>query len=305
MRERTPDLLVVGTGIAGLYAALCAAGESEVLVLSKGPLVSSASYLAQGGVAAACGADDAPELHAGDTLSAGRGLCRPSAVKVLTQEAPARIIDLLELGVPLEDEPGLEGGHSVPRVFHFGGAATGREIARVLAERVAGHPRITVAEGERVVALWPSQGRCVGVVTERRVLRARATLLTTGGAAALWERTTNPTGAVGDGLRLAYEAGAALADLEFVQFHPTALAGSSLLLSEALRGAGALLLDEHGERFTDELAPRDVVARAIDARGSALLDLRPVERTRFPSLMERLVDAGYDPSEPVPVSPAA
>ena len=305
MRVETTDLLVVGTGIAGLYAALCAASEGEVLVLSKGPLVSSASYLAQGGVAAACGAGDSPELHAEDTLRAGRGLCRPSAVTVLTLEAPARIVDLLELGVALEEEPGLEGGHSLPRVFQAGGAATGREIARVLAERVAAHPRITVAEGEHVLALWPSDGRCVGVVTDHRALRARATLLTTGGAAALWERTTNPLGAVGEGARLAYHAGAALADLEFVQFHPTALAGSSLLLSEALRGAGALLLDEHGERFTDELAPRDVVARAINARGSALLDLRPVERRRFPSLMERLVDAGYDPGQPIPVSPAA
>jgi len=306
MSETRTDLLVVGTGIGGLYAALSAASESEVLVLSKGPLFSSASYLAQGGVAAAARAGDSPALHAKDTIDAGRGLCRPSAVSVLTEEAPARIVDLLELGVELDDEPGREGGHSVARVFHSGGAATGREIARVLAERVQAHPRIQVAEGERVVGLWRSDNRCVGVLTDKRSIRARATLLTTGGAAALWERTTNPTGAVGDGISLAFRAGAAVGDLELVQFHPTALTGSSLLLSEALRGAGALLLDDDGERFTDELAPRDVVARAIDARGTALLDLRTIERRRFPSLMHRIEEAGFAPGEePIPVAPAA
>ncbi|HEX9416842.1 MAG TPA: FAD-binding protein [Gaiellaceae bacterium] len=306
MSPTSTDLLVVGTGVAGLYAALCAASEADVLVLSKGPLVSSASYLAQGGVAAAAGEGDSPALHAEDTIRAGRGLCRPSAATLLTTEAPARIVDLVDLGVEFEDEPGREGGHSVARVFHSGGAATGREIARALAERVQAHPRIEVAEGERVVGLWRDGDRCVGVLTDRRSIRDRATLLATGGAAALWERTTNPPGAVGEGIALAYRVGAAVADLELVQFHPTALSGSSLLLSEALRGAGALLLDDHGERFTDELAPRDVVARAIDARGTALLDLRPIERGRFPSLMASIEEAGYDPGdEPIPVAPAA
>ncbi len=135
---------------------------------------------------------------------------------------------------------------------------------------------------------------------------ARAVLLATGGYSALWGRTTNPPGSVGEGISMAYRAGAAVADLEFVQFHPTALVGSSLLLSEALRGDGALLLDDHGDRFVEELAPRDVVARAIDARGTAMLDLRPVDRSRFPALMDRLADAGFHPeAEPVPVAPAA
>jgi L-aspartate oxidase len=304
--KTSTDLVIVGTGVAGLYGALCAASEADVVLISKGPLLSSASYLAQGGVAAAARPGDSPALHAEDTLRAGRGLSRPSAVRVLTEEAPARIVDLVDLGVDFEDEPGREGGHSVARVFHSGGAATGKEIARVLAERVRAHPRIRVSESERVVGLWTSGGRCVGVVTDRRVVAARATLLATGGAAALWERTTNPAGALGQGVALAYRAGAAVADLEFLQFHPTALSGSSLLLSEALRGAGALLLDDHGERFTDELAPRDVVARAIDARGTALLDLRPVERARFAGLMARIEEAGYDPGEePIPVAPAA
>ncbi len=310
MPPTSTDLLIVGTGVAGLYAALCAASEVDVLVLSKGPLLSSASYLAQGGVAAAAAAGarqgDSPALHEADTIRAGRGLSRPSAAAVLTREAPARIADLVDIGVEFEDEPGREGGHSVARVFHSGGAATGREIARALAVRVRAHPRIQVAEGERVVGLWRSGDSCVGALTDRRSIRARATLLATGGAAALWERSTNPPGAVGEGITLAYRAGAAVADLELVQFHPTALSGSSLLLSEALRGAGALLLDDHGERFTDELAPRDVVARAIDARGTALLDLRPVERGRFPSLMARIEEAGYHPGDdPIPVAPAA
>jgi len=300
------DLLIVGGGVAGLYAALCAGADADVFVLSKGPLFSSASYLAQGGIAAASGPDDSAELHAEDTLTAGRGLSRPSAVRALTEEAPARIVDLADLGVAFDEERGREGGHSRARIFNSGGAATGKEIARVLAERAIAHPRIAVAEGETVRGLWCSDGRCVGVVTDGESIRAGATLVATGGAAALWERTTNPPGAVGDGIALAYRAGAGVADLEFVQFHPTALAGSTMLLSEALRGAGALLVDAEGRRFTDELAPRDEVARAIDRRGTALLDLRPVARARFPSLMTRIEEAGYDPAgEPIPVAPAA
>jgi L-aspartate oxidase len=304
--ERDLSLVVVGGGVAGLFAALCAAAEGEVLVLTKGPLLSSTSLLAQGGIAAAVGDDDDPTLHAEDTLRTGRGLCRPSAVSVLTDEASARIRDLVEIGVEFDDGLGLEGGHGRRRVVHAGGAATGDRVARKLAERVLEHPRIHVAEGERMVSIWRDDERCVGVVTDQRAVAARATLLSTGGAAALWERTTNPAGAVGEGMAAAYRAGAALADLEFVQFHPTTLVDSSLLLSEALRGEGALLLDEQGNRFTDELAPRDVVAREIAARGTVLLDLRPIDRGRFPSLMGSLIEEGYDPSQtPIPVAPAA
>jgi L-aspartate oxidase len=299
-------VIVIGSGVAGLTAALRAADSSRVVLVSKGPLLSSNSYFAQGGVAAALAGDDMPALHADDTLRAGRGLCRESAVRALVEEAPARIHELVSLGVEFDDGLGREGGHSRRRVVHAGGADTGKRIAEVLARRVLAHPNVEVAEDERVLELWIEDGGCVGVLTERRSIAASATLLATGGYAALWSRTTNPQGSVGDGLALAYRAGATLADLEFVQFHPTALLDDGFLLSEALRGEGAVLLDDDGERFTDELAPRDVVARAIAARGNARLDLRSIERGRFPGLMATLERVGYDPAEePIPVSPAA
>jgi L-aspartate oxidase len=296
----------VGGGVAGLTAALTAAAEADVLLLAKAPVDTSNSWNAQGGVAAAVAEEDSPALHAADTFRAGRGLCRESAVLTLVEEAPARIAELVALGVEFDPGLGREGGHSVRRVVHAGGAETGKAISAVLAERVREHPRITVVDHIRVLDLWESRGRCVGVVTDQGPVRAQAIILATGGYAALWERTTNPPGAKGEGLVLAYRAGAALADLEFVQFHPTALVDDGFLLSEALRGEGALLLDEGGNRFTDELAPRDVVARAIAERGRAGLDLRGIERERFPGLMATLQRAGYDPAvEPIPVSPAA
>jgi len=307
-RKLTPgyDLVIVGSGVAGLYGALCAAAEGRVLIVSKGPVLTSSSWLAQGGIAAATAEGDAPELHAADTLAAGRGLCRESAVRALTAEAPARIVDLVDLGVRFDDDLGLEGGHSRRRVHSVGGAQTGREISQVLARAVLAHPRIDVSERERALELWVSDGRCVGLVTDTRAVSARAVMLATGGYAALWNRTTNPAGSVGEGIEMAFRAGAAVADLEFVQFHPTALAGSSLLLSEALRGDGALLVDAQGDRFVEELAPRDVVARAVAAQRHAMLDLRLIDRSRFPALMERIIDAGFHPeTEPVPVAAAA
>jgi L-aspartate oxidase len=296
-KRHTPDVVVVGAGVAGLSAALAAADSgAAVRVLAKASHRSSNSYAAQGGVAAAVDPDDDPALHAADTLAAGRGICRPSAVELLTQDAPVRIAELRSLGVRFDDGLGREGGHSRARVVHAGGADTGRHIADVLTLRAREHPRIRLVEGERLTTLASFRGAPV--------------ILATGGYAALWSRTTNPSGAVGDGLLLAHAAGAALADLELVQFHPTALRDGNghdgFLLSEALRGAGATLLDRGGERFVDELAPRDVVARAIEARAGARLDLREIERDRYPTLMATLERAGYDPAdEPIPVSPAA
>ncbi len=297
LKREESAVVVAGAGVAGLSAALAAADAgASVLVLAKASHTSSNSYVAQGGVAAAVGPGDDPALHAADTLAAGRGLCRPSAVQLLTEEAPTRIAELRRLGVAFDDGLGREGGHSHARVVHAGGADTGRYIADVLTKRARAHPRIRLVEGERITTL--------------ATFRGSAVVLATGGYAALWARTTNPHGAVGDGLLLAQAAGADLADLELVQFHPTALRDENghdgFLLSEALRGAGATLLDGGGERFVDELAPRDVVARAVAAHSGARLDLRPVERDRYPSLMATLAEAGYDPAdEPVPVSPAA
>jgi len=329
------DVTVVGAGAAGLYSALAAAREgASVTLVSRSPLAASASYWAQGGVAAALAADDSPERHLEDTIAAGRDASRASAARVLCEEAPARVRDLAELGVRFDADRhgglalGLEGGHSARRVAHAGGSATGRRITRQLSALVAMDDRIRVLEGVSANALWVRDGRCVGLLaervrgprdafpTERAGVLARATVLATGGAAALWERTTNPGGAIGAGMSLALSAGATLADLELVQFHPTALASAGkhdgFLITEAVRGEGALLLDGDGERFVDELAPRDVVALAIRDRELAAagepvrLDLRPVDMRRFPNVATSLREAGIDPARDlVPVAPAA
>jgi L-aspartate oxidase len=329
------DVAVVGAGAAGLFAALCAArGGARVALVSRSPLAASASYWAQGGVAAALAAEDSVERHLEDTLAAGRAASRPSAARILCEEAPARVRDLAEMGVRFDADRhgalalGLEGGHSTRRVAHAGGSATGRRITRELSALAALDERVEVLEGASANALWVRDGRCLGALVERVRGRrgamaaeragvlARATVLATGGAAALWERTTNPRGAIGAGMSLAHDAGAELADLEFLQFHPTALATGDehdgFLVTEAIRGEGALLVDGDGERFVDELAPRDEVAMAIrerlrdgDAR-SVGLDVRSVDMRRFPNVAATLRQAGVDYERwPVPVAPAA
>jgi L-aspartate oxidase len=316
------DLIVVGAGAAGLYAALCAARVgANVVLISARPLAETASYWAQGGLAAALAADDSPELHARDTIEAGRGLVRESAAHILAAEAPGRFRDLEALGVRFDADRhgnlalGLEGGHSRRRVAHAGGSATGRRILRQLSAEVAEHPGIDVRENRRASALRTAERRVVGLDAGEE-LSARAVVLATGGAAALWSRTTNPPGSFGSGLLLARAAGATLADLEFVQFHPTAVTGiahrEGFLVSEAVRGEGATLHDAAGERFVDELAPRDHVARAIRQRMDETrqphvhLDMRGVDPGRFPNVVGALREAGLDPmTELVPVSPAA
>jgi len=297
------DLVIVGAGVAGLTAALTAAERgARVTVLSKGALDVSASYLAQGGVAAVQDPADSIEAHVRDTLEAGRGLCRRSAVEALAHESPERVAELRDAGVPFDDDLALEGGHSRRRIAHVAGAETGQAITAALLDRAGGHPAITLRARAHVSSLVPG----AGVLTDDGIVAAPRAILATGGYAALWARTTNPAGSVGEGLVQAWAIGAVLADLEFVQFHPTVLARSSLLLSEALRGEGAHLLDGTGERFVDELAPRDVVARAVGARDAAVLDLRPVPQERFRTLMGRIEAEGYRPStDPVPISPAA
>jgi L-aspartate oxidase len=317
------DLAVVGAGAAGLYTALCAArAGAAVTLVSATPLAESASYWAQGGLAAALDEADSPARHCADTLTAGRGAVRPSAARALCDEAPEVVRDLEALGVHFDADRhgrlalGLEGGHSARRVAHAGGSATGRRVTRQLSACVAEDERITVLENTRAIALRGADGRCVGLVgDDGRTVASRGVVLATGGAAALWARTTNPLGATGKGLALALAAGAALADLELVQFHPTAVSGvgeaDGFLVTEAIRGEGARLLDGGGERFVDELAPRDDVTRAVWLRmresGAAVtLDMREVDIDRFPNVVAVLRDAGLDPArELVPVAPAA
>jgi L-aspartate oxidase len=325
------DVVVVGAGAAGLYAALCAAREgASVALVSAMALAQTASYWAQGGLAAVLASDDSFELHLSDTERAGRGAVRASAAEVLVREAPDRVRDLERLGFHFDADRrgrlalGLEGGHSVRRIVHAGGSATGRRLLRELSALVVAHPRVRVIEGARVCELLCEQGRCYGVAigdpldpeSTKRTVTARATILSTGGAAALWARTTNPPGSIGQGLLLAHAAGAPLADLEFVQFHPTAVIGvpgrEGFLITEAIRGEGATLLDAAGERFVDELAPRDEVSRAIQTRlrqsseRSVSLDMRAIDPGLFPNVVGALREAGLDPTrELVPVAPAA
>jgi L-aspartate oxidase len=241
----------------------------------------------------------------------------------LVEEAPAAVAELRSRGVVFDlDESGelalgLEGGHTRRRIVHSGGSATGHEITSKLATMVAAEGRIRVVERTSMTALWSDGERCHGVLTEGNRIAAAATVLATGGAAARGRRTTNPWGAIGAGPTMAAAGGADLADLEFCQFHPTALAlpgtrFDGLLVTEAVRGEGATLLDAAGRRFTDELAPRDAVTAAIldrlaaDGTDSVLLDLRSLDADRFPNVFEALREAGLDPAgEPVPVAPAA
>jgi L-aspartate oxidase len=318
------DLAVIGAGAAGLYAALTGARSgARVALVSATPLARTASYWAQGGLAAALAVDDSPDLHREDTERAGRALVRASAAAVLCREAPRTVSELERIGVHFDADRhgnlalGLEGGHSRRRVVHAGGSATGRRVVRQLSAVVVETPGVTVIEGARAARLWTVNGRCVGVVCEDgRAIHARAVILATGGSAALWQRTTNPPGSLGIGLLLAREAGASLADLELMQFHPTAVTGvkgrEGFLVTEAIRGEGATLLDARGERFVEELAPRDEVARAIwstmteNGAPSVDLDMRSIDPLLFPNVVGALREAGLDPTrELVPVAPAA
>ena len=270
-------VLVIGSGLAGVNAALLASDFAHVTLLSKSDLAETNTNRAQGGIAAAIDALDDPRLHAQDTIRAGAGLCDPTAVQTLTDAGPDAIQRLQELGVQFDrtatGQPALasEGAHSQPRVLHAGGDQTGLHIQSALLQRLQ-DANVDVQSGVTITDLAVDAGRCVGAITDDgRTILADATILATGGAGALFRTTTNPANASGDGPALAFRAGAVLRDMEFVQFHPTALVGDdgAFLISEALRGDGAVLLDTNGYRFMPEihadaeLAPRSVVAKAI------------------------------------------
>ena len=319
------DVAVVGAGAAGLFAALTASGQgARVALVSATPLAASASYWAQGGLAAALAADDSADRHLEDTLAAGRGIVRPSAAGVLCAEAAARVQELEGLGVGFDGEPTARSRSGSRAGTRCAASSTPAAAPPAGASCASSRrsPRRTSAssslEGARAASLWrDDDGRCVGVACEDgTTVAARGVVLATGGTAALWSRTTNPPGSIGTGMLLAHAAGAALADLEFLQFHPTAVTGvrgiEGFLITEAIRGEGAVLLDEHGERFVDELAPRDEVARAIQerltasGRASVDLDMRAIDPGHFPNVVLALREAGLDPgTELVPVAPAA
>ncbi len=344
------DVLVVGGGAAGLYSALCLPPTYRVALITKDTLTVSASDWAQGGIAAAIAPDDSADLHVADTLRAGAGLCEPTAVKLLVEEARTCIESLVDLGVAFDRQNQqlsmtLEAAHSRKRVLHAADT-TGHAIVSTLAQQVLKQDNIQVFEQTFALDLWVEAGVCKGICLAHsledqpeegdqpektnglqiRWMPARAVVLATGGGGQVFSQTTNPTASTGDGLAMAWRAGAALRDLEFFQFHPTALTlpnAPRFLISEAVRGEGAHLLDAQGHRFAfdyhpdGELAPRDVVSRAIfshlqKTQGSEVvyLDLSPIEperiQYRFPNIIRVCKHWGIDVfKQPIPVAPAA
>jgi L-aspartate oxidase len=317
------DLVVVGSGVAGLTAALTAGDAgADALLLTAGALLSGSSPRAQGGIAAALGPDDGADLHAADTVAVGGGLNDRQAVQVLVTAGRTAVRGLLADGVPFDGGPldptlGLEAGHQRRRIVHANGAATGHAVTAALLNRVARHPRIRVHTHTPVDRLLTAGERVIGAGSGAATYGGRAVVLATGGYAALFARTTNAPESRGQGLVLAWSAGATLADLEFVQFHPTALAlpgHPAYLLSEALRGEGALLVDDQLRQVADPLLPRDRVARAVARHwrehGPVYLTLRHLEprfvRERFAPLAAQLAQWGLDLARDLlPIAPAA
>ena len=325
------DFLVVGGGIAGLSAAIRLAKVGSVLVVTKEELAESNTAYAQGGIAVAMGGVEDVRLHLEDTVAAGDGLVNREAARVLVEQGPGRVEELLAWGTGFDREDGelmrtREGAHSLSRILHANGDATGREIAVSLLRHVRGIAAIELMEWATTVDLLVEDGRVVGVSLldgegGLRTVMARAVLLASGGAGQVYSDTTNPAVATGDGIAMAYRAGAEVSDMEFYQFHPTAfsMAGAPrFLLSEALRGEGAWLVNATGERFMEryhpllELAPRDVVARAIakeGLEGEVFLNMRHVKKdlvARFPGISKFLAGYGLELGRDlIPVRPAA
>lgn len=332
---RSYDYVVAGSGLAGLAVALEAARYGRVALVTKSWVRESNSYYAQGGIAAVFDKEDSPALHRADTLEAGRGLCDWPAVEVLVNEGPERIKDLIAAGMQFDSANGtlllgLEGGHHHRRILHAGGDATGALVTSFLAGRVASSENVDIYENHAVLEVLLRDGVCWGLRTWditrgiEILFVGSHTLLTLGGTSAIYQRSTNPRTSVGDGIALAWEAGCNIVDFEFIQFHPTALwdpSGSAFLVSEAVRGEGAHLLNAKHERFMEgkyplaELEPRDTVARAIfreiqqQREPFVWLDLRHIPREkvqqRFPTIYRHCLEVGLDMCSMIPVAPAA
>jgi len=331
------DYIIIGTGLAGLYSSLQASRYGTVTLVCKTGLIESNSYFAQGGIAAAVMPDDSTDIHYEDTIRTGRGLCSEEAVRILVEEGKERIEELLKLGMPFDTNnnknlaAGLEGGHTKRRVLHAGGDSTGKEIIKFLHKLVVANPHIKVFENIFVYDLIVNNRSAYGAYgfcpasKKNYTFLAQNTIIASGGLAGLYERTTNPPVALGDGIYLAYKHGAELANMEMLQFHPTCFfpkGGSGYLISEAVRGEGAQLLNENKERFMPaidpmaELAPRDLVSIAIYNQmkkfntDHVYLNLEPIGaetvKTRFSNIYKEVLKSGIDiTKELLPVSPAA
>ncbi|WP_028551929.1 L-aspartate oxidase [Paenibacillus sp. UNC451MF] len=329
------DVIVIGAGIAGLFAAIKGSKDFKVLMVTKKSLLDSNTRYAQGGIAAVISDEDSPEYHHQDTLNAGAGLCSSAAVNVLVHEGPDGVKDLIQMGTQFDLEDGefaltKEGAHSQRRILHAHGDATGAEIVRALSEKTKQHPNIEIWDDHFVIDLITQDGECYGALVQKPdgqkiFVRANATILCTGGAGQLFRYTTNPDIATADGIAIAYRAGALIQDMEFIQFHPTALCypgAPRFLVSEAVRGEGAILRNIKGERFMEkydpqmELAPRDIVARAIvnemEETKSTFVYIDFTHETeetvkhRFPTIYEFCLNYGLDlSSDWIPVAPAA
>ncbi len=319
----TSRVLIIGAGLAGLFLALKLAPR-RVTVMSRAPLgQASSSAWAQGGLAAALAPEDTPALHADDTIEAGAGLVDPVIARLIAEEGPARVMDLIALGVPFDRTPdgrlaqSLEAAHSRPRVVRVSGDLAGKAIMDALTAAVRVAPHIEVIENARARALLQdTNGRVCGAVNDAAAFEADDVVLATGGLGGLYAVTTNPAEAMGQGLAMAARAGALIGDPEFVQFHPTAIdigRDPAPLATEALRGEGARIVNGHGAGFVPDLAPRDVVARAIhrerQAGRGAYLDARPIGARfaeHFPTVFAACMSAGVDPrAAPIPIAPAA
>ena len=337
------DYIIVGSGLAGLYAAYKASMKGSVAVITKSFLRESNSFNAQGGIAAVTSNDDNPEIHKSDTLIAGRGLCEDASVDILVNEGPDRIEEIIADGMKFDTENGslalgLEGGHHKRRILHAGGDATGRWITEFAISKVLERDNIKIFENTLLLDLLVKDGVCYGVRcwSENEELQAEAegsevmlfanhVFLTSGGASAVYARTTNPQTTIGDGVAIAYKAGCRIMDMEFIQFHPSGLylkdSPRAFLISEAVRGERAHLLGKDGKRFMvpihelAELAPRDIVARSIfkqmiaDGMPYVTLSLKHLDPKmivkRFPGIYAQCKEFGYDLTQEIPVAPAA